>query len=437
MTNPLLDAGRVAFLAARQDIGPQELPAWPRSKKVLKAVEVAVDWVRFSTLNHRTRAEQMQAIHRSGEPNLFKLDPLGKKAQDAQYKILKDQEGFDALKADLLERGQQDLAVITADGILINGNRRSAALKSLYEDDKVMDRRYVRCLVLPDDATPAELLDLEAELQVARDFKEDYSWVNEAMLIEELFEREGKDFGRVAHRMHRSESDVRSQYEKLQQLHQLVALSKGSRQYVDFINNESAFDELAKHVKNKPKPEADAVKSAYFLGTLTEVNYRRLRHLRRSDCGTFVDAEIQDNPALTDLVKTLREERTAAAGSDALDEALGMESAPTDMDLLISLMATKAPGDQIPVQGGSVTAAELAETIAGSINAAAKEAEEGSKDKSAVRAPTNRTIVAIEQLQRALDSLPRAKTFPDWNASEFGEKIAALEAVLVKLKNAK
>ena len=57
--------------------------------------------------------------------------------------------------------------------------------------------------MLPDDATPAELVDLETELQIARDFKQDYGWINEAFLIEELFERENKDFARVASRMHR------------------------------------------------------------------------------------------------------------------------------------------------------------------------------------------------------------------------------------------
>ncbi|MGC8698457.1 MAG: SulP family inorganic anion transporter, partial [Halothiobacillus sp.] len=46
----------------------------------------------------------------------------------------------------------------------------------------------------------------------------------------------------------------------------LIALSGGSRHHIDFTPNESAFDELAKHVRNKPAPEAEAVRSVYFLG---------------------------------------------------------------------------------------------------------------------------------------------------------------------------
>src|SRR5699024_11000532 len=128
---------------------------------------------------------------------------LGELAQEEQYEILRNQEGFNDLKIDLAERKQREPAVVTSDGILINGNRRTAALRSLYLDDDNQSARYVKCLVLPEDATPAELLELETELQVARDFKEEYSWINEAFLIEELFDRLGKDFDKVANRMHR------------------------------------------------------------------------------------------------------------------------------------------------------------------------------------------------------------------------------------------
>src|SRR5262249_6246086 len=162
---------RAQFLRARISDKKALLPAWSRSDKELPAVEVEVEWVRFSTLNHRTKAEQLRAIHKADRPDLFTADPLGKEAQDAQYKILCGQEGFDALKADLKERRQQEYAVVSAEGVLINGNRRAAALRSLYREDDHRDSRYMRCLLLPEDATPDELVDLEAELQIARDFK--------------------------------------------------------------------------------------------------------------------------------------------------------------------------------------------------------------------------------------------------------------------------
>ena len=237
MPNPSLDRDRVEFLAARQRIGEEHVAAWPRHAKSLPLVEVDVSWVRFSTLNHRTRAEQRREIARAQRMDLFTSDPLGTEAQQAQYRILQHQNGFSDLRTDLHERGQQEPAILTADGVLINGNRRTAALRSLLLDDHDLTARYVRCLLLPEDATSDELVDLETELQVARDFREEYSWINESFLIEELYEREDRDWGRVAKRVHRTIGDVRAMYEKLQQVHQLVELSAGCRLHVDFDAN--------------------------------------------------------------------------------------------------------------------------------------------------------------------------------------------------------
>ena len=178
MQNKFMDKERVDFLSekVKASLKMGLLPAWPRAEKELPLVELEVDWVRFSTLNHRTRAEQRRAIHATGTTDLFTMDPLGQTAQKAQYDILCGQSSFEDLKIDLNERGQQEHAVVTAEGVLINGNRRAAAIRSLLHDDKNLNCRYVRCLVLPADSNCSELLQLETELQVAKDFKQEYSW---------------------------------------------------------------------------------------------------------------------------------------------------------------------------------------------------------------------------------------------------------------------
>ncbi|MDB6027099.1 MAG: hypothetical protein JWM68_3322, partial [Verrucomicrobiales bacterium] len=228
-TNPFLDQGRASFLKARVNAAPRKglLAAWPRVDRELPSVELDIDWVRFSTLNHRTKAEQFREVARTGLPNLFSGDPMGTAAQQAQYKILTSQSGFAQLKGDLAERKQQEPAVITAEGVLINGNRRAAALRSLLHEDNDLSGRYIRCLVLPEDATPGEIIRLEAELQVARDFKEAYSWVNQSLLIEELYNENGRNFDIVAAMMHRPVKDIITDFEKIQQVNQLVELSKG------------------------------------------------------------------------------------------------------------------------------------------------------------------------------------------------------------------
>lgn len=432
MPNPVLDQERVKFLLARTVNRKALLPAWPRQSKELPWVEVDVDWVRFSTLNHRTKAEQLRAIHLANQKDLFTADPLGVDAQKAQYEILRTQAGFDDLKNDLRERRQQEPAVISAEGVLINGNRRVAALRSLYHDDHVLEARYVQCLLLPDDATADELVDLEAELQVARDFKEDYSWVNEAMLIEELYEREGRNFAHVARKMHRDEVGVKSLYEKLQQLHQLVELSKGARLHIDFAENESAFDELSKHVKNKSKAEQDSVRSAYFLGTLAGVNYRTLRHLRRSDAAELVYREMRSNKALKPFLDAIATRISAAdKPDDPLDDLLGKSSGSNELMGILAYLATKNPEDSVTLSGGgSAQVQDIHNTIQSAMTAAAAEAEEEARDQTHVTAPISRLEEAIVKVQRASETLPKARALADWKEAEFQAKVDRLRNLL-------
>lgn len=431
MPNLVLDQDRVDFLTARTVTRKMLLPAWPRQIKELPMVEVEVDWVRFSTLNHRTKAEQLQAVHLAKRPDLFSADPLGKAAQDAQYHILRSQSGFQELKNDLKERQQQEPAILTAEGILINGNRRSAALRSLYLDDDHLAARYVQCLVLPEDAMPHELVDLEAELQVAQTFKEDYSWVNEAMLIEELYEREHKDFVRVGKKMHRKPADVKGLFEKLQQLHQLVALSKGARLHIDFNDNETAFDELARHIRGKQKSEAESVRSTYFLGTLAGVNYRTLRHLQRPDAAEMVLAEIKNDSALQPLLETIAAAKTTGVESDPLDDLLGEASKPDELVDILGFLATKSPDDIIQFPSGSTaTMQHIYSTIESAISSAANEAAEELNDHSAATAPIVRAEKAIAELKRAVSAVAKARRFDEWRESDLQAKVAEMRTLL-------
>lgn len=440
MSNPVLDQERIEHLLARQESNKnktERLPAWPRKDKELPLVDLEVEWVRFSTLNHRTKSEQMRVIHNKQQADLFTADPLGETAQSAQYEILKGQEGYEDLKADLEERGQQQPAVVSAEGVLINGNRRAAALRSLFVDDDHAPSRYISCLVLPSDATSIEMVDLETELQIAREFKEDYTWVNEALLIEEIFEREHKDWDRVASRMHKDSKLVREQYEKLQQLHQLVALSNGTRYHADFVPNESAFTELSKHIKNRSPEEAATVRNAYFLGTLTGVNYRTLRHLRRANAGELIADEMEGDATLSLLMQARSNEKVGEP--DLLDDVLGPAEAGPGPDLtpVLTFFAQQDKSQTVDLGGSRIQVEDLMNSVKDAVDAAADEASNQFDDDAALTAPMSHLKKAINSIKRATDSLPKARAFEEWGEQDFKNRLKELKDTVRELENVK
>lgn len=436
--NPVIDQDRANFLQTKIATNPklQLLPQWVRDQKELPVVSVPIEWVRFSTLNHRTRAEQKREISKSQTLGLFSEDPLGEMAQNAQLQILTTQYGFDELLTDLRKRGQRELAVVTAEGILINGNRRAAALRQLWFKEHAEKARYIKTFVLPSDADKNELIDLETELQVAKDLREEYSWVNEALLIEEIFEMTNKDWDKVAKRMRLDKDDVQTQYAKLQQLHQLVAMSNGTRYHADFDDNNSAFEELAKHIKGKSPREAASVRNVYFLGTLAGTKYRDLRHLKRPDASTFVHDEFVNEPTLKSLM-SLADDSGDNEPHDIFDDVLGADDAPDSdhVNAVLSFLAKQKIDQVVDLPAGdTVTVEQLLGSVKSAVDAAAKEASEESKEARAALAPLNKLDNATSNINGAIKALAKARVQDDWDEEAFKAKVEEVKSAISQIE---
>ena len=437
MVNPVIDQERADIVKVKtKDASSQLLPQWVRPEKELPVVNLDITWVRFSTRNHRTRAEQNREEHKSGNSKLFTGDPLGDNAQDIQLNILSKQDGFEDLKIDLKERGQKEPAVVTTDGVLINGNRRAAALRQLWLDNRVDKFRSIRAIVLPEDAMPAEMVDLETELQVSKDYWEEYSWVNEALLIEEIFESSDKKWDVVAKRMRLKKEDVQEQYEKLQLLHELVALSKGQKYLADFVDNNSAFRELAIYIRGKSTQDAAPARTVYFLGTLAGTNYRDLRHLRRDDAVEFVRDEFSKD----DLLKSYLSNTSDGAGSestDLLDDVLG-ENSKSDVlgiDQVLAILATQEPKEIVNLPTGeSVAVEQLFKSVQKTITSAATEASEDKKDARAVVAPIEKLKLATANIIRATKALKKARSQSEWNESVFLKEVEKVKEAISQIE---
>ena len=87
---------------------------------------------------------------------------------------------------ELAEQGQQvEPLLITADGVLINGNRRMAAMRTLLVRDpgRYAGFSTVSAAVLPANVTAAEIEAAEAALQMAPETKLAYGWINRRLKL--------------------------------------------------------------------------------------------------------------------------------------------------------------------------------------------------------------------------------------------------------------
>ena len=118
--------------------------------------------------------------HRAFEEN--------QETQQAQHDILDrfSKEGTTSIIpiATILGEGRQtEPILITAAGVVVNGNRRSAAMREHYAtvEATYSSFSHINCKVLPAAATDKEIKEIEIRLQMQPETRLPYTWVNEAL----------------------------------------------------------------------------------------------------------------------------------------------------------------------------------------------------------------------------------------------------------------
>lgn len=94
----------------------------------------------------------------------------------------------------LLRYGQQRYGVVTADGVIVDGNRRALLLNKLFRErerlhlqyPQVDSCQYFMAVILPDDATKRDIEQLETIYQMGEDDKLDYNPIEKYLKCRDL-----------------------------------------------------------------------------------------------------------------------------------------------------------------------------------------------------------------------------------------------------------
>jgi hypothetical protein len=236
-------------------------------KTQLKLVRIASDLLIYRMENFRTYIDQHTYIIREGKPaDFFLAGQETESVQQLQHQILaqlarKGRAESIAPVIDVLKtEKQREPILITIRGVVVNGNRRLAAMRELFDEDSTAytEFSHVDCLVLPADVTPEEIVDIEARLQAKPETKLDYDWIGDCLLIQKLLDL-GRTTAQVADRLNRKQAEIKNS---------LAALGEATVYLKDWANAdgdytrvreaEQFFKDLPGLVQNKEQGLADA-----------------------------------------------------------------------------------------------------------------------------------------------------------------------------------
>ena len=158
---------------------------WGLKQKPCTVYEIPLEYCKYRLENGRIRTEVLSYEKLKGD---LKVDEEKQTTQDLIHSFLSssDRKKNEDLKKILKKEGQNDPAVITSDGFLINGNRRKLAFTELLKE--IPDERFKKLKVVilpgtnnPERPTVTDIALLENRFQVNVTGKSEYSKMNKAL----------------------------------------------------------------------------------------------------------------------------------------------------------------------------------------------------------------------------------------------------------------
>src|SRR5438876_2814521 len=161
-------ADRRALINAEQATSSRAEAVHFRGRMVdLKVIQIPIDFPIHRMKNGRAQVEQYQYVEEHHLPSdFFGTGEENVTVQQAQHRILLEMSHDEKANIyDELERvsTQRETLLITADGVVLNGNRRLAAMRDLFAKDpaRYASFSHVAAKVLPPESTEKDLELLE------------------------------------------------------------------------------------------------------------------------------------------------------------------------------------------------------------------------------------------------------------------------------------
>jgi hypothetical protein len=254
-------------------------------KEYLPVIRVNPENLLLNPENNRLTAQ----LRDHAEESSVKRKPWGHESQQLLHKLLAQTEQFQELKSQLEELKQKEPGLITRDGLLVNGNTRVAALKELGVN-------YVEVAVLPETVSQSDILDIEAELQLAEYVHQEYTYTNELLFMKRFLDQGGseKELGRKKGWIKGIERKVQWYMRTLGYIEEVRALTEPPVEYSDFDNKRQHLkdldDDFMRLFNQGDVVAADALKWNRLVSIFLRLNKDQVRTVEAE----FIDEDFLD-----------------------------------------------------------------------------------------------------------------------------------------------
>jgi hypothetical protein len=350
---------RAATIASKMVASTEkrEFHEFRNRKQHLPLIQVPIALPVYRVENFRTFTDQRDYIATEGKStDYFSAGQESEEVQQAQHQLLyrlalKGKADSVVPVSDVLEvEGQRQPLLVTAGGVVVNGNRRLAALRELYEQgSKFSHFSHIDVLVLPADATVEEIVDIEANLQAVPETKLDYDWIGEAQLINRLVNL-GRTPKIVAEQLRRKEKDIKYAIQTLAEADLYLKEAPGTQGSYSEIREdaEQLFGDLPKLLEGKTEAMKEA--SRVIAWTLYQNKGRLDGRLYdyNAAIGTLAD-NVLDRVADELGIVTETDEGGSEVGNEAGDFAVDIGDEPQATSFGGVIEALKAPDNEAAI----------------------------------------------------------------------------------------
>lgn len=406
---------------------------WRGQPTHVEVIDMPVADLYYNPGTHRVRAQ------RDHDPELdaeLRVAPWSDRSQDYLHHLLKalpsdpskEDPDFVALMESLRDFRQNDPGLITRDGVLVNGNTRRAAFKELGV-------AHIRVGVLPESCTWDDVNAVELSLQLRKDHRREYSYINRLLAIDEQAAL-GRSTADIARDFRiRTDTCVQDQW-ILTCLRDLIERSKSEGtglRLLDFEDHQEKLRELhRRYVKEArvSKANADVMKENRLAAMLLGFSKTDVRLIEPDFARRYLDQR---------LPQELKAE-ASASGSVAIP-GLGRQMKSVDASVTVARTLTdtvlRAKAVSPAASGVSAERVQVAtrtfKVAHEAFEAALVPAGKDSRIRKRKQAAPGRITDACQDIEQCITDLVMARASRSLDEEAFDEAVLKLRDSLGKL----